>query len=457
MILRDRWWWALLVGGGVLFAAAPTSPGVALGLGLLAGVALGRPALLPPLVLLAAPFYLQARPLFGRAVGPVEVLIVLTLVGAGVAWWRAGRPRPPLTPADGLPLAFVVLGLLSLLASRVLAPSLRELRTVILEPVLFAGATLWLYRERSPQPLLGGLVAGAVLAALLGLGQFVTGQDLITAEGVARIRGPYVVQPGNLGSPNNLALWLERALPIFISYAVLSVGGWRWLALGVAGVLGLALFLTYSLGGWLAAALGMLGVVVGAGRWRLAGGLLVGLGVVGGVAALAFPERVVGHFQAEDSTTLMRLQVWQAAWAMVRDHPVQGIGLDNFLYLYRDRYLPPAGWREPHLSHPHNLLLDFWLRLGLGGPVVLGLTLGWLGRWLWRLSRAGPLPERTVALGVAGSLLAGLVHGLVDNSYFLPDLALHFWGSFAIVRVLASRTERASPSPWPRCQPEESV
>ena len=58
--------------------------------------------------------------------------------------------------------------------------------------------------------------------------------------------------------------------------------------------------------------------------------------------------------------------------------PCGAIGLDQFLYLY-PRYMHPDAWREPNLSHPHNLLLDFWLRLG---PARAG------GARLDRLARA---------------------------------------------------------------------
>ncbi len=37
--------------------------------------------------------------------------------------------------------------------------------------------------------------------------------------------------------------------------------------------------------------------------------------------------------------------------------------------------------------------------------------------------------------GLAGSLLASVVHGMVDSAYFVPDLALVFWWSIATLLV----------------------
>lgn len=59
---------------------------------------------------------------------------------------------------------------------------------------------------------------------------------------------------------------------------------------------------------------------------------------------------------------------------------------------------------------------------------------------------AGLALPRALALGAIGSLAATLVHGSVDNSYFLPDLALLFWLSLAVVEAAASASGGRAPS-----------
>jgi O-antigen ligase len=126
---------------------------------------------------------------------------------------------------------------------------------------------------------------------------------------------------------------------------------------------------------------------------------------------------------------------------MIGDHPWLGVGLDNFLYAYRGRYIRPAAWQEPNLSHPHNILLDYWSRLG-----ILGLAAGlWIQATFWRLAlplrRLADLNERALALGLMASMVDFLAHGLVDNSFFLVDLAFAFCLTLALVVHLA-RTEQ---------------
>jgi O-antigen ligase len=113
---------------------------------------------------------------------------------------------------------------------------------------------------------------------------------------------------------------------------------------------------------------------------------------------------------------------------MVRDHPWLGIGPDNFLYQYRGPYIRPAAWQEPNLSHPHNIVLDFWTRIGLLG-MISGVIMQF-GFWrltLRALRRATEPMDRALLIGLAGAMANLLAHGLVDNSIFLVDLGFAFF------------------------------
>ncbi len=126
-----------------------------------------------------------------------------------------------------------------------------------------------------------------------------------------------------------------------------------------------------------------------------------------------------------------RLDLWLSSIDMLRDHPLLGIGLDNFAYLYQQLYLREGAAAEPNLSHPHNWVLNFWLSLGLPGLIAFG----WLLVRFWREARAalGRLNYRWLVVGALGAIADMLVHGFIDNSYFLVDLAFVFWLSLALV------------------------
>lgn len=312
--------------------------------------------------------------------------------------------------------AVVLLGALALFLFPGPGESARTFRLVVLEPALFYFLLTRLAVDR--WQLAAALVAGGMAASLLGFVQWWAGST-IEAEGVERIHGAY-------RSPNNLALYLDRVVPLAAAMALAR--GRLWLAAAVTLV---AQALTFSIGGWTATGLGLAVVLVLARRRRL----LVGLAALAvlGIVALAIwrPERVTSHLTgAADSTSLLRVRLWGSALEMLWDHPLFGVGLDNFVYAYNPArggsYLDPAAWREPDLSHPHNLVLDWWLSLGVGGVVLLGRLLG----RFYRLARRS---SSVLALGAVGAMAATVAHGLADNSFFLPDLAALWWAIFVLV------------------------
>jgi putative inorganic carbon (HCO3(-)) transporter len=237
------------------------------------------------------------------------------------------------------------------------------------------------------------------------------------AEGVRRAQAWYP-------SPNHLALTLGRAWP-FVLAGALS----RRPLLALAAVpIGLAVLLTFSTGGWVGAAIASVVVVGVMGYRRLAvrlgGAMVLVLLLVSGLAAGGMlPERLNPLRQ----TGGFRLDLWLSSLAMLRDHPLFGVGPDNFVYQYQQIYLRQGASAEPNLSHPHNWLLNMWLELG-----VLGL-----GAFVWLvvrfLRRALTQPRSWVVAGAMGAMADMLAHGLVDNSYFLVDLAFLFWLILSLV------------------------
>jgi O-antigen ligase len=291
---------------------------------------------------------------------------------------------------------------------------------------------------------------GSSLMALYAIYQFFFTDQAITAEGVHRALGVY-------GSPNNLALLLDRAAPVLIAVVILPRhsptgkgakmrGGMRvrQLLYGLALIPTLvALVLTFSRGALLLglpAAILFIGIVRG-GRvlWAALGAIAVG---ATGMLPLMGTDRFRSLLDTSAGTGFFRLRLWQSAWAMVRDHPWLGVGLDNFLYQYRTRYILPDAWQEPNLSHPHNILLDFGTRLGIGGIALLLWLQFAFWRAAWHLYRRQPEgEERALTLGLMGTMVAILAHGMVDNSFFLVDLGFILFFSAGIIARLAESSQ----------------
>jgi O-antigen ligase len=332
-------------------------------------------------------------------------------------------------------MAFVVLSVLLIPFSANRGVHIRELRVIIVEPALLyfvlRGGRL---RDEQWMHLADALLVAGLAVCAVGLYQYTVGADVIVAEGVRRMRGVYA-------SPNNLSLMLGRVIALALAVLWIGRGRRRWLY-GLALIpLLLSLFLTYSRGGWL---LSLPAALLAIGLMRGRRATLLALAAVALVAVLLVPvlgsERILSLFDFEQGTTFYRVKLWQAAVAMVRDHPLTGVGLDNFLYRYPE-YMLPEAWQEPGLSHPHNIILDYWTRLGIGGVVILvWLQLGFFKLAL-RLYRG--LPEgngRAIILGLIAGMAATLAHGLIDNAYFLVDLAFIFFLGVGMVRAMSVRS-----------------
>ena len=379
------------------------------------------------------------------------VLMLLPL--AGVAAALAGRSEK--THESGLGdgvsgqvdwavAGLTVLGLISALAAGNVAVAFHEFHVVFLDAAVFyalirllrpvadvrqtnTGTDSWPYHYM----LVIAFLAGATVMAGYAIYQYSFTDRIILAEGVRRALGVY-------GSPNNLALLLGRSTPILIALAAFPSSGRRVVRAMTAAALVInlvALGLTFSRGALLVglpAAIFFLLLMEGQRIWAAV--LAVAVAAVGGILPVLGTERLRSMLDVETGTGFFRLRLWRSAIAMMAEHPWLGVGPDNFLYSYRTRYILPDAWQEPNLSHPHNILLDFGTRLGIAGIALLI----WLQLSFWRLAvglyrHLTPGPKRALVLGLMGSMVATLAHGLIDNSIFLVDLAFVFLLTLAIV------------------------
>ena len=436
----------------VVFYFAPGLPLSLVALSALALLVFLRPDHGLALVAFNIPFFLRPKPLAGKAFSLVEIGTLLCFAAwaiRGILNFAICSPQSAirsLRSADWAVFFLVGLGTLSLTWADNFGVASQEFRIVILEAGLFyllLRVTAGRGRERLYRLVVDALVAGAAVVSFIGLGQYFVSGDVITAEGVRRVRALY-------GSPNNLALFLERILPLLAALALWGRNRWRRTlhVLAVLPVLA-ALFLTFSKGALfigLPTALFFLGLMRGRRTVLLALAALAVLAVA--LLPFASTERFANTFDLAQGTAFFRVKLWQSTVKMIADHPLTGVGLDNFLYAYRTRYVQPEASDELNLSHPHNIVLDFWTRLGLGGVAVLF----WLAIAFFRAGfhRYHCLPDgddRAMILGLLASMVAALAHGLIDHAFFLVDLA------FVFTLTLAAVQPPSHPTPSNRTYP----
>jgi O-antigen ligase len=427
---------ALLIGGLYLLEPIPAA-GLAAALLFLALLAVWQP--LAVLALIAATLPLFHRPLEagGATLAPSELLLLAVLSGTGgrlamdlirdraTAQVLVSRFLRTLKDRRGrfgfwfALLAVMTVAGLALLAG-VDAPDarsagLREWRWTLAEPLAFLGLLVWHARDQRERVLIAaGYGAGVLGVAGWGAADALLGQG-VAAGGVLRVDGPFP-------HPNAYALYLLRA--VVAATALLVVTRTRNLLLwGLAGFAAAALLASFARSA-------MLGLLVAGSlmlpwlsrRARVGAGLLAA-GAVALLVAVA-GERMVGT-SGTDSLAL-REDIWRSGLTMVRDRPLVGYGPDQFLYVYTPRYIDPAAWAERFTSHGHNFLIDAWVRIGIIGAVFALLALLAVARAALRGAREHGTC-RPLAVATTFALAAALAQGMVDNGYFVHDLAMSAW------------------------------
>lgn len=406
-------------------------------------------------VIVLAPAFMVPKHLGSKEFPPSEILLAVDVVVVG-ALRVVRRVRLELRAVWNSPflwpgLLLLAAGAVSTLAAADHAEGFRAYREDLLEPVLYGGLLLALLRTTYRWKwALGAVLVAGTWVCVLSLWQLGADQNLTWVAGstIPRVKGLY-------GSPDNLGLLLDRVLPLWAGLAAGACAqrwGVRWPLLLPGALFAVVLFYTASRGAWAAVGVALVATVLLTWRTRVVV-LALAAGCVVAGAVLAGPRVLRAVNSGHSGTVHARVQVWRSAVAMIRDHPVLGVGPDNFLHYYAPTrhenrwqrecnpglgYIQPDAGAEPCLSHPHDEFLDFWLSTGLAGLLAFLL----LEATFWRAAvgawRRGSPDLRPWVVGTMAGAVAALVHGLVDNSYFLEDLALLFWVQYGFLSFAQS-------------------
>lgn len=388
-------------------------------------------------ILLWTPFFLFPVELYTFAFPIIELLLFVLAAAAalrGLMWLGRRLQDAPLPVVladyplklmlpDIVMLVLVIGGTLALFWSERIGYALTDYRVLFVEPALFyliLRTSRLSYKDY--QRMIMALVTGGVMVAGIGLVLYVFGDATITAEeGTRRLASVY-------GSPNNVGLYLGRCLPFLIVYMLTTNRtGRRIIFATIAFLLAITILLTQSAAAiFIGIPVGALTVLVLTYRRRavLPTAGLIFLLIVASLVLAQVSPRFSSLFDTSRGTNFIRLRVWESSLDLIARNSLSGIGLDQFLYEYRAEYVRPDAIWDPDLSHPHNIVLDFWLRMGIWGIITLGIYLSLFGIALAKLLRINSSHKwRVILIGVAGALSAQFAHGFVDNSLFVIDLA----------------------------------
>jgi O-antigen ligase/tetratricopeptide (TPR) repeat protein len=165
--------------------------------------------------------------------------------------------------------------------------------------------------------------------------------------------------------------------------------------------------------------------------------VLGGLGLVITFAREDPFQRSAAMLDGKDSLedlSNQRLRLWLADLHAVLDFPLLGSGVGSHAYVY-PLYLEKA--QGVTFTHAENCYVQILVECGLAGCALLILAICFLSAWCLRSLRAESRSRgragAAAALAVSVSLLAAMIHGVVDFVWYVPAYA----GAMAVLAGLA--------------------
>jgi O-antigen ligase len=290
-------------------------------------------------------------------------------------------------------------------------------------------AAIAVHRAEDRRTVYVGIAIIATVWALDGLLQATTGYSMGGHASGDRISGVFGKTP-HLGQ----VLASLAAFPLGIAGRRAGALGWFCAAL----LIGSVVLLSGSRAAWIT-----FGLVLLFSGWRLLGWKrLLGVFAVGAIGLVVFAaifpkdlhERIArteqvfsGDAVGLDQALSGRLRIWEAAGCMIREHPINGVGVRGYRDAYGDcapKNLGPPAWGIGGALHAHQIVLEILSETG-----VLGLLLWLIGAALAIRAWRWATPAARARAALPGVALAVTVFPLNTHLAFYSA----FWGGLTLL------------------------
>lgn len=383
------------------------------------------------------------------------------LAGIGLFLLIRTKGRCAQTPAAKGFLLLIALYLIPVALSMLDAPSLKYPMRVFLIGIGSGLAGIALITVGAKRDAMERIVL--IFAAVVGFwfvyagAQALTGKDLFREAwwGLGgRISGPFT-------NKNVMGYFSGPYSALLLMFALHKK--WKPALLGILFIFtSIIVVLNNSRGGWIMYAVVATGFIwqafIAPRKHKLllcAGASVLGLAMIAGLyfTSITFQERIdqtlmacSGNKKSLNEALTDRLPVWEAAWDVIADHPINGCGARNFRkvamqYWNTKEYGAPG--KIGNTFHPHQLVLEYAVGTGIIGVTGLFLSMGLCLAWWFR---AGP-QQKTLAGGTGLTLLASYFPLNTHRALFASLEALSIWVLIALycAAVLPAKKDAGQP------------
>lgn len=388
-------------------------------------------------------------------------ITTLSLSGLYVGWLFTERTqRNPLRIIWNWPIAgYTAAVCISLMVATDLQLALYEAFLMVEMLLLYLYFAANIKSREEIQGIIRLILVGGILESAYMLGLAAIGHEMrfVRALGFKSVvyhptgPGETVRFGGTVGSPNSAAAYLAMVITLALMARFLSDSPRvRRLVLPLLVIAVIALVLTLSRGGWVEAVISA-AVLTGAVwlRTGLAIERVVAFVMVLIIAAALFyvPNPVSRRLTGSDNgSAYSRVPLMHLAAHIIEDHPIFGVGANNFAAVMRS-YEGPE-FRHAWLYTVHNQFLLVWSETGLIGFLAYVWIFANLIRRGWRLWKERDGFFAPLGLGVVAVACGLLSHMLVEDFSSRPIIQF-VWILAALVAgcELIQNRERAQSAP----------
>lgn len=269
-------------------------------------------------------------------------------------------------------------------------------------------------------------------------------------RGTTIIAGDVTQRPvGLLIHPNVLALYLGLVLPAAAAL-LLVPSNWVTRSFAAIGLLGglAALYYSLSRSGWLATAVAAVLLAAIWRKWRLpkltvAAKLALILTLAAVACGIAWNARKLYDRMTESASEAVefRLNLARAAFKMAGDHPLFGIGLNDFLN--NVVAYDTSGMTRLKAYPVHNVYLLELSETGAAGAAAFAFLVGTLIWRMFRYSKRAANPQyRAVSAALACGAAGFFVAEMSGFVYRIPVMTTFIWSCAALALALGSVSQQ---------------
>lgn len=363
--------------------------------------------------------------------------------------------------SNGMAVAFLIWSGASLLNAEAISPGLFELIRMLKLYMLYLYVVNNIATKETLNALLRIFLIGVLLQGMLCLFQYVTQDTGLLFRRLSGFSSDDVLKKlnsffrvsesgafirrasGTAGAGNAEALYFEFFLPaaLLLGLSASTLRGRMFnFAVFASGVLGLVL--TFSRGSFVGIAVAISAVLIIARRNELVSKKIFLLAAFLGMSLLVVLSPFAYRFlMTRPEATLARFQLNRVGFAMIADHPVLGVGLNNHL-IVKAQY-DQAAYVFPMPTHNHFILVAS--QVGVPGAIFFAGFLISTFRAAWTAAASDDRFLGAVATGIVGSLIAIILHVQVDYLGTYTTMSL-LWIFAGLAAVLARWRVNALPN-----------